>query len=110
VKQAYDQKGLLATENSLLDDNADGVGRNATAAGEDGLLSGMTYLDAAPETRSGDASVQAMIQQRDALTKQVDDLRLHRKMMSAADFDAAFEKLIIELATVSREIRRKTGG
>jgi hypothetical protein len=106
----YEQKGQLATEHSLLDDNFDGKGRDAGAKGEDGLLSGMTYLDPAPGSTSSDPAVQAMIGRRDELVAKVDDLRLHKKMMSAEDYDAAFEKLIIDLATVSRDIRRRTGG
>lgn len=109
--QYYEQKGQLATEHSILDDTGDGVGRlSAATTGDDGLLAGMMFLDALPETKSSDPEVQALIVKRDALTVQVDDLRLHRRMISAADFEQAFEKLIVELATVSREIRRKTGG
>jgi len=44
-----------------------------------------------------------------SLTEQVDDLRRRKATMSAADFDQEFEKVIVELALVSRDIRRKTG-
>jgi hypothetical protein len=110
VKQHYDQSPYLATEHAVLDDTGTGAGRDATATGQGSTLAGLTYLDALPETRATDPDVQALIQRRDALTEQVDDLRRHRQMMSSADFDQAFEKLIIELATVSHEIRRRAGG
>ena len=44
---------------------------------------------------------------RQALTEQVDDLRRRRPAMTPADFDREFETLIVELAVVSRDVRRK---
>jgi hypothetical protein len=42
------------------------------------------------------------------LNDQIDELRRRRNFMTPQDFDAAFEKLAIELATVSGEIRAKS--
>src|SRR5581483_11103522 len=38
VKQAFAQKGTLVTERSVIDDNGDGVAKEATANGPDGVL------------------------------------------------------------------------
>ena len=38
VKQHYEQRGQLATEHALIDDNGDGVGRESEAPGPDGGL------------------------------------------------------------------------
>jgi hypothetical protein len=105
VDDHYKRAFQLSVEHAMLDDNGDGKGSDA-AGGDDGTLAKMTYLDAPASATSNDPAVQAKIQQRDALTLQVDELRRKRAQMPAAQFDQEFEKLIIDLATVSRDIRR----
>jgi len=110
VTQYYEQKGVLATEHAVLDDTGKGAGRLANApAGDDGTLAKMTYLDAPVQAHSADPAVQALIDQQTALTDRVDELLRARRMLPPAEFDQQFEKLIIDLATVSREVRRKGG-
>ncbi|MEO7156762.1 MAG: hypothetical protein ABI039_04320, partial [Vicinamibacterales bacterium] len=46
VKQHYEQRGQLATERALIDDNGDGKGREASADGPDGGFARIAYLDA----------------------------------------------------------------
>jgi hypothetical protein len=53
--------------------------------------------------------MQALLDQQAKLTQQVDDLRRKRPSMTPQAFDQQFEPLIIDLATVSRDIRRKSG-
>ena len=49
VKQAFEKQGTLVTERSVIDDNGDGVGKEATAtAGNDGVLAKTTFLDPLP--------------------------------------------------------------
>ena len=111
VTQYYEQKGVLATEHAVLDDTGKGVGRLANAtSGDDGTLAKMTYLDAPVQAHSADPAVQALIDQQTTLTGRADELLRARRMLPQADFEQQFEKLMIELATVSREIRRKSGG
>jgi len=111
VKQYYEQKGLLATERALIEDNGDGIGREAlSATGEDGTLSTMTYLDAVVEARPTDPALQMLFQKQELLTIQIDELKRKKAAMPPADYDAAWEKLMIELATVGAEIRAKGGG
>lgn len=106
VQQHYERAGQLSVEHAVLDDNGDGVGRDASSVGTDGTLSGMTYLDLPAAATSSDPAVQALIQRREQLTQQVDDLRRRRATMPAAEFDQQFEKLILDLAVVSRDIRK----
>lgn len=109
--QYYEQKGVLSTEHAVLDDTGKGVGRLATAtAGDDGTLAKMTYLDSPTQAHSADPAVQALIDQQTTLTERVDELLRARRMLPQADFEQQFEKLMIDLATVSREVRRKSGG
>jgi hypothetical protein len=110
VVQHYEQAGTMATETSVMDDTGDGVGRMATATGPDGSVAGFTYLDAVEVPKVADPETQKLLLRQQELTEQVDDLRRRRTMMGAQDFDSLFEKLIIELSLVSRDVRRRMGG
>jgi hypothetical protein len=110
VEQHYQRAGTLATEHAVLDDTGEGIGRDAAAKVAVATLASLTYLDAPAVTRSADPAVQALIDRRDVLNRQIDDLRRRQSSMPAAEFDQAFEKLILELSQVSAEIRKKGGG
>jgi hypothetical protein len=111
VKQHFEKQGLLVSERSLIEDNGDGVGREAFAAtGEDGTLSTMTYLDAVVEAKPTDPALQMLLQKQELLTIQIDDLKRKKASMPPADYDTAWEALMIELATLGAEIRSKGGG
>lgn len=110
VDQYYQQAGNKSTEQAVLDDTGDGQGRMAGATGDDGTAAGLMYLDAMAMPTSNDPEVQKLMTRQVALTQQVDDLRRRRAQMPAAEFDAEFEKVIIELAVVSRDVRKRTGG
>lgn len=110
-KLHFEQKGLLVTERALIEDNGDGVGRDAaTTTGDDGMLATMTYLDSVVETRPTDPALQMLLQRQDLLTQEVDALRRKKATMPAAEYDIAWEKLMIDLATLGAEIRKKGGG
>jgi len=109
VQQHYERAGQMSTEKAMLTDSADGKGRDATASGT-GTLAAMTYLDAPAATTSTDPAVVALFKRRDDLNRQIDELRLRKNVMPAGEYDAAFEKLALELAGVSQEIRKKSGG
>jgi hypothetical protein len=102
VRQWFDQHGQLATERPLLDDNGDGVGREAQNPGPDGTLARAIYL--APETVG--AGDNELVKRRAELERQLDDLRL-RKASSPdpARYDAEIEKTLVEIARLSRQIR-----
>jgi len=87
------------------------VGREAMSpTGEDGTLATMTYLDAGTETKATDPALQMLFQKQELLTIQIDELKRKKASMPAAEYDQAWEKLMIELATVGAEIRAKGGG
>jgi hypothetical protein len=110
-KEYFEQKGLLATERALIEDNGDGEGRGADSTdGQDGMLATMTYLDAVVEARPSDPQLQMLLQRQELLTQQVDELRRKKPSMPTAEYDAAWEKLMVELATLGAEIRKKGGG
>ncbi len=110
VTQHYEQSGHLPTERAVFDDTGDGVARDAAATGPDGTVAGLTYLDTAAMPTSSDPAVQEMLGRQKSLTEQVDELRRKRPSMAPEEFDREFEKLIVELALVSRDVRKKIGG
>jgi tetratricopeptide (TPR) repeat protein len=110
VADHYAQTGHLATEHALIDDTGKGTGRDATTGGQNGSLAGLTYLDAVATPSSADPAVQTLYDRQRALTGQVDDLRRRRDSLSPAEFDRAFEPLILDLSVVSHDIRRRSGG
>lgn len=110
-KDYFEQKGQLASERAALEDNGDGVGREGAAtSGEDGMLATMTYLDAVVDARPTDPQLQMLLQRQDVLTQELDALRRKKASMPQAEYDAAFEKLMVDLATLGAEIRRRGGG
>jgi hypothetical protein len=97
VKASYEQGGHILTEHATLDD------------GSEGKLASTLYL--APE-RSRSAAAQqaspelrALLEQRDALERDVNALRLRKDSLPADQYDAQLEKLLTDLALKTRAIR-----
>jgi hypothetical protein len=105
VKQAFDQKGTLVTETAVIDDNGDGVAKEATATGADGVLAKTTFLDAEPASSAANPAAAALEKQRVSLEAQIEELKGRKDQMPQAQYDAEFEKLAIDLARVSAQIR-----
>lgn len=107
VKENYDRSGTMATETAMIDDDGDGKGRLATASGPDGSVAALTYLDAVVVATSSDPELQKLLLQQQQLTEQIDDLRRRRATLPAEEYDKQLEKLLTDLAVVSRTIRSK---
>ena len=104
LRQWFDQRGQLPTERSLLDDNGDGIGQEAQTSGPDGAIARATYF--APEPTSGVDS--ALVKRRADLERQLDELRLRKASSSDPNrYDAEIEKLLVEIARLSQQIRSK---
>lgn len=108
VRQYYDQRGQLATERALLDDTGDRVGQEAGAPGPDGALARTTYLDPEPASAAGNPEIAELVARQRALEVEAERLKLRKPSMPAAAWEAEFEKLMIELARVSRAIRSRS--
>lgn len=109
VRRHYQQRGLLATERALLDDNADGVGSEAAAPKDDGSLASRTYLDdLAADAAPTDDVLLKLLQRRATLEADVEDLKIRRTFMPPADYAQEFERLMTGLARVSHDIRERT--
>jgi hypothetical protein len=109
VRRHFQQRGQLSTERALLDDNGDGLGNEADKPAEDGSQASRVYLD---ESRPGAAPTDdvllKMLQRRTTLEGEVEDLKIRRTFMPPAEYEVEFERLMIELAKVSRDIRVRT--
>ena len=104
VRQWFDQHGQLPTERPLLDDNGDGMGQEAQNPGPDGAIARATYF--APEPTTGVDSV--LVRRRADLERQLDDLRLRKASSTEPTrYDAEIEKLLVEIARLSQQIRSK---
>ena len=108
VKQHYQQRGQLTTERAVFDDNGDGVGREAEAPGPDGAMARLLYLDAELPAAANDPELAGLLKRRRELEAEAEALKLKKGTMAAPMWEAEYEKLMIELAKVSREIRGKS--
>jgi hypothetical protein len=110
VRRYYQRQGQLATERGLLDDNGDGVGHEATGSTDDGAVASTIYLDVpqpgAPPT--DDVLVQ-LLQRRAALDAEVEELKIRRQFLPAEEYQREFERIMLALARVQREIRDRRG-
>ena len=90
---------------SVRDDNGDGVAKEATAHCADGVLAKPTFLDAEPASTASNPAAAALEKQRVTLEAQIEELKGRKAQMAPADYDAQLEKLAVDLARVSAQIR-----
>lgn len=108
VRRHYQQRGQLATERALLDDNGDGLGRDAAGSGDDGSLASRTYLDRpAPGAAPTDEVLVKLLQKRASLEAEIEELQIRRRFMPSEEYKQEFERLMIDLARTAREIRER---
>ena len=108
VKGWFEGQGRLATERPLLDDNGDGIGREAEEPGPDGALAQMTYLR--PETpiaASADPAVADLLRQRATLESRLEALRAGKANLPAEQYERELEALLLEIARLDRQIKPK---
>jgi hypothetical protein len=108
VRQWFDQHGQLPTERPLLDDDGDGVGREAQNPGPDGSLARAVYLDADAAADAGDVPLAALQKAKADLERQIEDLKSRKASMAPDAYAAELERLLLELARVSQQIRTKS--
>jgi hypothetical protein len=108
VRRFYQERGQLATERPLLDDNGDGVGREASAQGLDGAVASRTYLAPAPAgAPPTDELLVQLLHRRASLVAEVEELQVKKAFMSPDEYAHEFERIMLALARVGREIRQR---
>jgi hypothetical protein len=109
VRTWFEQHGQLPTERPLLDDSGDGVGRESQNPGPDGATAKVMYLDSdAVAASTGDTTRDALLKRRADLESQIEALKARKPTMAVEQFEAELERLLIELARVSVQLRTKT--
>ncbi len=114
VRRWYQERGRLATERALLDDTGDGRGVDA-GNGEGGPPAGLAaavYVGAGVDDVSAGqgGELDRLAARRAALDVEVAELRAVRESMPPERYAAELERLLLELARVSRDMRRLTDG
>lgn len=108
VKRHYQQRGQLSTERSLLDDDGDGIGKGAADTGDDGAQASRTYLDEdLPGAAPTDEELLRLLQRKAILEAEVDELKIRKSFLPPDQYAEEFERLMIDLARVSVEVRRR---
>lgn len=108
VRRHYEARGQLSTERALLDDTGDGVGKEAGAPGPDGPVAARVFLDAEPAPPAADPAVLDLLRRRAELESALEELKTRKPLLPEPEYQAELERLLIELARVSRAIRRRT--
>jgi hypothetical protein len=101
VRAWFDRQDRLPTERALLDDDGDGVGREALNPAPDGAVAKLTYLQ--PLTAG---SSDPLAKRQTEIESAIADLKAHRAAMPPAAYDAELERLLTDLAHVSAQRRR----
>jgi hypothetical protein len=103
----YEQKGRLVTEHALIDDNGDGKGHQKAEEG-DGALAKTTYFDSLPQQQAGgNAELAKLFAERLRLEGEIEQLKLRKPQMKEEEYEDALEKLLVDLAKVSQDIKAK---
>ena len=109
VRQWFEQKGQLPTERPLLDDTGAGIGREALNPGTDGAIARVTYLEPdAALTLPADTAVAGLMRRRAELETQLEALKARKESTPLDRYDADLEKLLVEIARISAQIRAKS--
>jgi hypothetical protein len=106
VRRWFDEHNQLPTERPLFDDDGDGVGREAQNPGADGALARVTFLQPAGEPP--EAARRALLKRQAELESQVEELKAKRASLSPDAYQTELERLLLELARISAELRTKT--
>jgi hypothetical protein len=108
VANTYERQGIILTEHALLDDTGDKEGSPTPAAdGEEGRIAALLTLGAVTgaDPLPADPKARALHEERRALERRVESLRLMKDSMDPARYAGELEKLLTELALKTRELR-----
>jgi hypothetical protein len=109
TRRSYEQRGQLATERAVLDDDGDGVGKEAGDVGNDGAVASRVFLDPNPDVAvTNDPALSELLARRDALESAIAELARKKTFMPADDYERELERLLVDLARLSRRIRSRS--
>lgn len=98
VVQAFQQKGNLLTEHATMDDG--GEGQLAAS-----MFLGIGRADSVLTADTSDPAVKKLVDEKDAIDRQIAALKLRKTSMADAQYEEQMEKLLTELALKTKAIR-----
>ena len=108
VATAYERQGIILTEHALLDDDGDKQGTDKpSATGKEGRVAAILALGATGQAEAlpADPKAKTLYEERRALERRVESLKLMKDSMDPQRYAGELEKLLTELALKTREIR-----
>ena len=112
VARTYEEGNKLRTEHALLEDNGDKTGSQAPAIPKgDGAVARAMFLAPAlsASVAAADPKLAALYKERQAIQDRITELRSVKETLPAATYDAQLEKLLVDLALKTQEIRAIEG-
>ena len=112
VATAYERQGIILTEHALLDDSGDKEGTaQPTVDGKEGRVAALMSLGTVGQgdPLPADPKLRALYEERRALERRVESLRLMKDSMDAQKYAGELEKVVTELALKTRQIREAEG-
>ena len=112
VAQSYEKDGQLLTEHALLEDNGDGKGSETPGQpGGDGALARTLLMESAADTAAAaamnDPALKALHEERRAIEDRIAALKAAREKADPTQYAQEMERLLVELARKTREIRER---
>jgi len=108
VGQWYEDRGQLATERAVIDDDGDRAGKEAQVPGSDGGIARGVYLDPDPADAMQDKVLAELLQRQAMIEVEMEALKGRKNSMASAEYEAEFEKLAVELARVTNLIKSRS--
>lgn len=107
VETAYERQGIILTEHALLEDAGGKEGTATPAAdGKQGRTAALLSLGtAAADPLPADPALRALYEERRALERRVESLRLMKEGMDPQRYARDLEQVLTELALKTRRIR-----
>jgi hypothetical protein len=112
VARAYEQRGIMLTEHAVIEDGGDGEGSmDPSVNGKDGSVAAVLSLGAPKEARAlpADPKLRQLYEERRALEQKAESLKLLKASMPPEHYASELEKVLIELARKTQEIRAIEG-
>lgn len=112
VARVYEEENKLRTEHALIDDNGDRTGsQQADLQKGDGARARSMYLAPAisAAAAAADPRLAALYREKLALEQRIEELRRAKDVMPPAEYEAQLEKLLVDLALKTQEIRAIEG-
>ena len=112
VARVYEEENKLRTEHALIDDNGDKTGSQEPELQKgDGSRARSMYLAPAisAAAAAADPRLAALYREKVALEQRIEELRRGKDVMPPAEYEAQLEKLLVDLALKTQEIRAIEG-